>query len=272
MKYLVDTKKQYTDDILFHLRKHNQSFTGEKTSITKYLYIQEQDEIKGIVQANLSWDWVSISKAYYQDTQILKELIYHTKTYFDQYQITGIKLVTESQTRYEDFLEAFFEHDKIVHTNIRPWYYANLTKEIDFNSSETVHITEDNEKIIQFLNKQTHKFHKQDNIITEYEEISYVALENNQFVGGITLEVYPHSIYIHLLSIKEEYRGKGIGKELMKFPLDIAKQRGIKLLEVGTAEFQARGFYEKLGYSVVYTRKDNPKGFQCYTLIQTLEE
>ena len=49
------------------------------------------------------------------------------------------------------------------------------------------------------------------------------------------------------------------------------KVRSIKFLELGTTEFQAKPFYEKLGYKVVHEMDDYPKGYKCYTLFKELK-
>jgi ribosomal protein S18 acetylase RimI-like enzyme len=82
--------------------------------------------------------------------------------------------------------------------------------------------------------------------------------------------VYDLSLYTHLLAVNQAYRGNQIGKKLMSFAEEEAKKRNIHLLDVGTASFQAKPFYEKLGYSVIYTRKNNPKGYECYTLVKEI--
>jgi len=40
---------------------------------------------------------------------------------------------------------------------------------------------------------------------------------------------------------------------------------------LGTCEFQAKGFYEKLDFEVVYDRENNPKGYKSYTILKRLK-
>lgn len=59
--------------------------------------------------------------------------------------------------------------------------------------------------------------------------------------------------YIYqLISVKEEYRGKGIGKNLMGFLENLAFENANKIFVV-VADFNpdAKHFYEKLGYRQV---------------------
>lgn len=66
------------------------------------------------------------------------------------------------------------------------------------------------------------------------------------------------------------HKGKGIGRALLKRVIDEAKAKNLDYIELGTTSFQAKGFYEKLGFKVVHTRKNNPKGYLSYTLVLTL--
>lgn len=273
IRYVYDKENKYLDDLYYHLRAHNVSFTRKKDKKLVYVSIMEKDEVLGVLKASSSWDWVGISECYYQDLSVLKQLIMATQLYFEKDDITGIKLYTESKNRYNDFLSIGFVEGEVIDTYIRPWYYANLYSKIDVLSEyQITYTTDENSGLGSFLKSKTRDFHQRERIDKNCEEMLFVALDGNRFVGGVSIEVYSHSIYTHLLAVDKQYRGKQIGKKLMVFPEKIAKEKNFKQLEVGTAEFQARPFYEKLGYKVVYTRNDNPKGFKTYTLVKILEE
>jgi hypothetical protein len=47
-------------------------------------------------------------------------------------------------------------------------------------------------------------------------------------------------------------------------------EMGVVSITLGTAEFQAKPFYEKLGYEVVGLRKESPKGYVSYSLRKDL--
>ena len=97
-------------------------------------------------------------------------------------------------------------------------------------------------------------------------------MDGDVFCGGIYLEIYQDYLYIDLLAVNKEYKGQGIGTKLMQYADDYARKHNFEMINVGTTEFQARPFYEKLGYQVVFTRQNNPKGFECYSLNKKLEE
>ena len=60
------------------------------------------------------------------------------------------------------------------------------------------------------------------------------------------------------VGVVAEHRGKGIARELMQLITDWARSRqaSAMMLEVKRDNLEAIGFYEKLGYSTISTRKD----------------
>lgn len=56
--------------------------------------------------------------------------------------------------------------------------------------------------------------------------------------------------FIRYLAVPDEYRGQGLGRRLIEEAEKIARQRDYVGLWLDTFEFQARPFYEKLGFEV----------------------
>jgi len=56
--------------------------------------------------------------------------------------------------------------------------------------------------------------------------------------------------FIKLVVVPAEYRGRGLGTKLLAEAEAIAKARGYAGVWLDTFEFQARPFYEKLGYTL----------------------
>lgn len=54
--------------------------------------------------------------------------------------------------------------------------------------------------------------------------------------------------HIHVLWVREGYRGKGIGSKLLAFAEEWAKKRGLKGLSVIPEDGNAMQFYEKNGF------------------------
>jgi len=95
--------------------------------------------------------------------------------------------------------------------------------------------------------------------------------EGDEVVAGILAEVYCWNImHVNILWVKEECRGKGYGSALINYAEDIAIKNGSKLVHLDTFDFQARGLYEKLGYTVFGVLEDCPEGHCRYYMSKKL--
>jgi GNAT superfamily N-acetyltransferase len=68
------------------------------------------------------------------------------------------------------------------------------------------------------------------------------------------------------LWVAEELRGRGLGRRLLLAAEAAAIERGCRGAWLGTFDFQARGFYERLGYTVFAELADCPPGHTHYHL------
>ena len=67
-------------------------------------------------------------------------------------------------------------------------------------------------------------------------------------------------LQIELLFVPAALRGQAIGRGLMAEAERIAVTRGCHGAWLDTFSFQARGFYEALGYELLATLPDHPRG------------
>ncbi|WP_026614041.1 GNAT family N-acetyltransferase [Ensifer aridi] len=90
--------------------------------------------------------------------------------------------------------------------------------------------------------------------------------ETRAAVGGLyAVDGYGWA-FIRYLAIPEEYRGHGLGRRLMEEAEKIAKARGYIGLWLDTFEFQARPFYEKLGFELFGELEGGPGSIPRYFL------
>lgn len=86
---------------------------------------------------------------------------------------------------------------------------------------------------------------------------TYVAFCGDECVGFvyyIEQGAFHAFHYIHLLTVKEDYRGRGIGRKLLEFVEAILFETRDKIfLVVGDYNPGGRLFYEKLGYVCIGT-------------------
>lgn len=79
-------------------------------------------------------------------------------------------------------------------------------------------------------------------------------------VGGLWGSTLFGWLRIDLLFVPESSRGASLGSAIMQRAEALAIARGCIGASLDTYSFQARGFYEKLGYSIVGTITDCPPG------------
>jgi GNAT superfamily N-acetyltransferase len=89
-------------------------------------------------------------------------------------------------------------------------------------------------------------------------------------VGGLHGATMFSHLWIDLLFVPEAMRGSGIGRTLMARAEEEALARGCLAAVLDTFSFQARGFYEKLGYTVFGILQDCPPGHRRIYLTKRL--
>jgi GNAT superfamily N-acetyltransferase len=89
-------------------------------------------------------------------------------------------------------------------------------------------------------------------------------------VGGILGHTRWRWLYIAKLWVDERARGRGLGTRLMAAAEDLARSRGCTDVSLDTFEYQARPFYEKLGYELFGTLEGYPPGSRQYYLRKRL--
>jgi GNAT superfamily N-acetyltransferase len=89
-------------------------------------------------------------------------------------------------------------------------------------------------------------------------------------VGGILGHTRWRWLYIAKLWVDERVRGQGLGTRLMAAAEDLAGSRGCTDVSLDTFDYQARPFYEKLGYELFGTLEGYPPGSRQYYLRKRL--
>ena len=83
-------------------------------------------------------------------------------------------------------------------------------------------------------------------------------------VGGMWGNTAYDWLTIYLLAVPATLRGQGIGTELMQLAESAAAARGCHGVWLDTLEFQARGFYEHIGYVCFGELPHYPSGYSKY--------
>ncbi|MBA17074.1 MAG: GNAT family N-acetyltransferase [Sphingomonas sp.] len=89
--------------------------------------------------------------------------------------------------------------------------------------------------------------------------------------GGLWGNIGYDWMFVDLLVVPEDARGQGLGAALMAEAERIARADGCVGIRLDTFEFQARGFYEKLGFTLFGTIEDHPVGSSRYFLSKRID-
>lgn len=77
-------------------------------------------------------------------------------------------------------------------------------------------------------------------------------------------------LHISLVWVSPVLRGQGVGRQIITSIEDAARARGCTHAHLDTFSFQARPFYEKLGYQLFAVLEDYPPGHQRFFLRRRL--
>ena len=105
------------------------------------------------------------------------------------------------------------------------------------------------------------------------EFVLKVENENGGIVGGCIAEAYEYHwsrVLLEELWVDERYRHHGIGSMILREVERIAREKGCRVVTLGTDSYNARPFYEKHGYTVFTTLK-KANGYIRYSLVKYLD-
>ncbi len=87
-------------------------------------------------------------------------------------------------------------------------------------------------------------------LASETDNMLIGAFEDEEILGCCMLvEENPKIVRLRQMAVLNDLQGKGIGRALMSFAENIARDRGYKILSMH-ARKNALGFYEKMGYKI----------------------
>lgn len=76
--------------------------------------------------------------------------------------------------------------------------------------------------------------------------------EEGRIVAGIVARSCFETLEVEFLFVDEGYRRRGYGHKLLRHVEEAARADGLKQVLLNTYSFQAPGFYEKEGYSLLF--------------------
>ena len=78
------------------------------------------------------------------------------------------------------------------------------------------------------------------------------------------------AMHVDTLFVDIDFRRQNIGSTLMEKAEELAKSKDCKFITLNTMCWEARGFYEKLGYALEYERSGYAGGSVLYALKKLL--
>ena len=107
----------------------------------------------------------------------------------------------------------------------------------------------------------------------EEEFVLKVENESGEIIGGCiaqACEYHWSRMFLNELWVDERSRRQGVGSMILREVERIAREKGCRVVTLGTASYMARPFYEKHGYTVFTTVK-TPNGYISYSLVKYLD-
>jgi len=101
------------------------------------------------------------------------------------------------------------------------------------------------------------------------QPVRFVARDELGVVGGLLGHTRWNWLYVAKLWVDARARGRGIGTQLLMGAEELARKRGCTDASLDTVEYQARPFYEKLGYELFGTLDGYPPGYRQFYLRKT---
>lgn len=98
----------------------------------------------------------------------------------------------------------------------------------------------------------------------------FVQDESDQIIGGCNGVILYGCIHTDQLWLEESLRHKGYGTKLMQLVEKLGKENGCPFATVNTMDWEALGFYQKLGYTTEFERHGYLKESVFYFLRKKL--
>jgi len=124
---------------------------------------------------------------------------------------------------------------------------------------------------IELLEQRLYEFNAQATGIADAQGISVFGRDaQGQVVAGLCGHTWGGCCEIRQVWVHENHRGQGIGRRLLELAETEARLRGCFQMVLATYNFQAPEFYRKLGFEIVSSLPDYPRGHQHLNLRKVL--
>jgi GNAT superfamily N-acetyltransferase len=124
---------------------------------------------------------------------------------------------------------------------------------------------------VHFLDDRINQYNFETTGITDGRIISFfVRDESGDIIAGLYGWTWGGTCAVRYLWVRADHRKRGCGTALMEAAEREAHVRGCTQIVLSTHSFQAPRFYERLGFEIIGTNFDYPRGHQKHYLRRKL--
>lgn len=102
--------------------------------------------------------------------------------------------------------------------------------------------------------------------------IGFLAHDDGELAGAVAGFTWGGICDLKQVWVREDRRGRGLGSALMQAALAEARRRGCLYVFLATHDFQAPGFYRRLGFELVAEVPDKPVGHREFIFRRALSD
>lgn len=99
----------------------------------------------------------------------------------------------------------------------------------------------------------------------------FIQDQSDKVFGGVSGALVYGSLYVGSLFVDKSLRGQGWGTKLMEQAEKFGTLNGARFITINTMDWEAKPFYEKLGFHVEFTREGYDDGSKMFMLRKALE-
>jgi ribosomal protein S18 acetylase RimI-like enzyme len=127
----------------------------------------------------------------------------------------------------------------------------------------SVEITDAPERdVVQFLDDRLYEFNAAQTGFDDGRLLAVLARDRRgRIAAGLYGWTWGGCCYVRTLWIDEPHRRRGLGTRLMALAEREARRRGARQIVLDTHSFQAPDFYRRLGFEIVGSFVDYPRGY-----------
>ncbi|MCP5509995.1 MAG: GNAT family N-acetyltransferase [Chlamydiales bacterium] len=86
------------------------------------------------------------------------------------------------------------------------------------------------------------------------DPVAFIALQNNECIGAVVIQPFWGALHIKYVWVTKSFRKQKIGTLLMQEACAYGINLGYPFAFIETMSFQALEFYQKLGFTLEFTR------------------